>query len=81
VVEGKGRWVGFELAHGMGGWVDGWMSGWVDLWIMKLMKFKTRAKLRCLLLRRKNKNIFFLFMKSLLWIFFKKALIYTTNVF
>ena len=26
-----------------------------------------RQKLRCLLLRRKKKNIFYLFMKSLLW--------------
>ena len=37
-----------------------------------------RQKLRCLLLRRKKKNIFLLFMKSLLWKKFLNSSDYTT---
>ena len=37
-----------------------------------------RQKLRCLLLRRKKKNIFYLFMKSLHGNFFQNAPVYTT---
>ena len=39
-----------------------------------------RQKLRCLLLRRKKKNIFLLFMKSLLWKKFLNSADYTTCV-
>ena len=39
-----------------------------------------RQKLRCLLLRRKKKNIFYLFMKSLLWKKFLNGAEYTTEV-
>jgi hypothetical protein len=39
-----------------------------------------RQKLRCLLLRRKKKNIFYLFMKSLLWKKFLNSSDYTTGV-
>jgi hypothetical protein len=37
-----------------------------------------RQKLRCLLLRREKKNIFYLFMKSLLWKKFLNGAVYTT---
>jgi hypothetical protein len=37
-----------------------------------------RQKLRCLLLRRKKKNIFYLFMKSLLWKKFLNGALNTT---
>jgi hypothetical protein len=39
-----------------------------------------RQKLRCLLLRRKKKNIFYLFMKSLLWKKFLNGAVITTVV-
>jgi len=38
-----------------------------------------RQKMRCLLLHRKKKNIFYLFMMSLLWKFFINAPVYTTD--
>ena len=41
---------------------------------------KKGGKIRCLLLRRKKKNIFYLFMKSLLGIFFKNRPLFTTYI-
>jgi hypothetical protein len=38
-----------------------------------------RQKLRCLLLRREKKNIFYLFMKSLLWKKFLNGAVTTTG--
>ena len=40
-----------------------------------------RQKLRCLLLRRKKKSIFYLFMKSLLWKKFQNGAEHTTSSF
>jgi hypothetical protein len=58
-------------------WAQVWADGWAEgegkggVWVYEAYEVKNkREKLRCLLLHRKKKNIFFIFMKSLLWNFF-----------
>jgi hypothetical protein len=61
--------------------MGGGMGGEMD--IRGVYRFSSQVKnkrrqLRCLLLHRKKKNIFFIFMKSLLWKKFKNGPLITT---
>ena len=50
------------LSLDIGEWAEGWAEGEGQVYEAYEVKNK-RQKLRCLLLRRKKKNIFYLFMK------------------